>query len=144
MNFISLTFVFSFPVVVLLYWKIPWKYRELFLLAVSYFFYIKESSWAGGLLLLTTAITYLAGIAVEKGRHRRAWLILAVTVCLGFLIGLKLSVPPVGNLILYLPDNGICDRCVLWRNFSGKKSFKLCSVCIVLSTAGCRSDRESR
>ena len=72
MNFISLTFVFSFPVVVLLYWKIPWKYRELFLLAVSYFFYIKESSWAGGLLLLTTAITYLAGIAVEKGRHRRA------------------------------------------------------------------------
>ena len=52
MNFISLTFVFSFPVVVLLYWKIPWKYRELFLLAVSYFFYIKESSWAGGLLLL--------------------------------------------------------------------------------------------
>ena len=72
MNFISLTFVFS------------------------YFFYIKESSWAGGLLLLTTAITYLAGIAVEKGRHRRAWLILAVTVCLGFLIGLKYSVPPVG------------------------------------------------
>ena len=96
MNFISLTFVFSFPVVVLLYWKIPWKYRELFLLAVSYFFYIKESSWAGGLLLLTTAITYLAGIAVEKGRYRRAWLILAVTVCLGFLIGLKYSVPPVG------------------------------------------------
>ena len=96
MNFISLTFVFSFPVVVLLYWKISWKYRELFLLAVSYFFYIKESSWAGGLLLLTTAITYLAGIAVEKGRHRRAWLILAVTVCLGFLIGLKYSVPPVG------------------------------------------------
>ena len=61
MNFISLTFVFLFPVVVLLYWKIPWKHRELFLLAVSYFFYIRESSWAGGLLLLTTAVTYLAG-----------------------------------------------------------------------------------
>lgn len=66
MNFISLTFVFLFPVVVLLYWKIPWKHRELFLLAVSYFFYIRESSWAGGLLLLTTAVTYLAGIAIEK------------------------------------------------------------------------------
>ena len=123
MNFISLTFVFSFPVVVLLYWKIPWKYRELFLLAVSYFFYIKESSWAGGLLLLTTVTTYLAGLAIEKGRHKKGWLIFAVAVC---------------------PDNGICDRCVSWRNFSGKKSFKLCSVCIVLSTAGCRSDRESR
>ena len=66
MNFISLTFVFSFPVVVLLYWKIPWKYRELFLLAVSYFFYIKESSWAGGLLLLTTAITYLGELLLRR------------------------------------------------------------------------------
>lgn len=42
MNFISLIFVFSFPVVVLLYWKIPWKYRELFLLAVSYFIFTKR------------------------------------------------------------------------------------------------------
>ena len=96
MNFISLTFVFLFPVVVLLYWKIPWKHRELFLLAVSYFFYIRESSWAGGLLLLTTSVTYLAGIAIEKGRHRRTWLIFAVAVCLGLLTGLKYSVPPVG------------------------------------------------
>ena len=96
MNFISLTFVFLFPVVVFLYWRIPWKHGELFLLAVSYFFYIRESSWTGGLLLLTTAVTYLAGIAIEKGRHRRAWLIFAVTVCLGLLIGLKYSVPPVG------------------------------------------------
>ena len=96
MNFISLTFVFLFPVVVLLYWKIPWKHRELFLLAVSYFFYIRESSWAGGLLLLTTAVTYLAGIAIEKGRHRRNWMIFAVAVCLGLLTGLKYSVPPVG------------------------------------------------
>lgn len=96
MNFISLTFVFLFPVVVILYWKIPWKHRELFLLAVSYFFYIRESSWAGGLLLLTTAVTYLAGLAVEKGRHRKVWLILTVAVCLGLLLGLKYSVPPVG------------------------------------------------
>ena len=127
MNFISLTFVFLFPVVVLLYWKIPWKHRELFLLAVSYFFYIRESSWAGGLLLLTTAVTYLVGIAIEKGRHRRTWLIFAVAVCLGLLIGLKyftisddgiitfnpeIFSPAGGNLILYFPDNGICDRCI--------------------------------
>lgn len=39
-------------------------------------FLYTESSWAGGLLLLTTAVTYLAGIAIEKGRHRRTWLIL--------------------------------------------------------------------
>ena len=96
MNFISLTFVFLFPAVVFLYWKIPWKYREFFLLAVSYFFYIKESSWAGGLLLLTTAVTYLAGLAIAKGRNKKAWMIFTIAVCLGLLIGLKYSVPPVG------------------------------------------------
>lgn len=96
MNFISLTFVFFFPVVVILYWKIPCKYREFFLLAVSYLFYIRESSWAGGLLILTTVITYLAGIAISRGKHKRGWLILTVMVCLGLLIGLKYSVPPVG------------------------------------------------
>lgn len=96
MNFISLTFVFLFPLVVLLYWKLPWKRREVFLLAVSYFFYIRESSWAGGLLLVTTAFTYVAGRAIEKGRHKKGWLILTVMVCLGLLIGLKYSMPPVG------------------------------------------------
>ena len=96
MNFISLTFVFLFPIVLILYWKLPWKYRELFLLAISYFFYIKESSWAGGLLILTTLTTYLAGLAIEKGRHKKGWLIFTVAVCMGLLIGLKYSVPPVG------------------------------------------------
>ena len=96
MNFISLTFVFLFPLVVFLYWKLPWKRREVFLLAVSYFFYIRESSWAGGLLLVTTAFTYVAGRAIEKGRHKKGWLILTVMVCLGLLVGLKYSVPPVG------------------------------------------------
>ena len=96
MNFISVTFVLLFPAVLFIYWKLPWKYGELFLLAVSYFFYIKESSWAGGLLFLTTVITYLSGIAIEKGRHKKGWLIFTVAVCMGLLIGLKYSVPPVG------------------------------------------------
>ena len=142
MNFISLTFVSFFQ-----WWcsctgRFRGNTENFFLLAVSYFFYIRESSWAGGLLLLTTAVTYLAGIAIEKGRHRRTWLIFAVAVCLGLLTGLKYSVPPVGNLILYFPDNGIRDRCISGRDFCGKKSCKLCSVCFILSTAGGRPDRE--
>ena len=120
MNFISLTFVFLFPVVVLLYWKIPWKHRELFLLAVSYFFYIRESSWAGGLLLLTTAVTYLAGIAIEKGRHRRTWLIFCCGCVPGTSDRTEIFGPASGNLILYFPDNGIRDRCISGRDFCGK------------------------
>ena len=47
MNFISLTFVFSFPVVVLLYWKIPWKHRELFLLGCELFLLHKRKFLGG-------------------------------------------------------------------------------------------------
>ena len=96
MNFISLSFVFLFPVVLFLYWLLPARYRGIFLLGVSYFFYIKESSWAGLLLLCTTIVTFLAGRAIGRGRRKRVWLAATVSVCLGLLIGLKYSVPPVG------------------------------------------------
>ena len=96
MNFISLFFVFLFPVVLFLYWLLPGRCRGMFLLGVSYFFYIKESSWAGLLLLCTTIVTFLAGRAIGRGRKKGVWLAAAVAVCLGLLIGLKYSVPPVG------------------------------------------------
>lgn len=96
MNFKSLTFVFLFPVVLLLYWILPGRYRGMFLLGVSYFFYIKESSWAGLLLLLTTVVTFLSGRAIGQGTRKKAWMAAAVAVCLGLMIGMKYSVPPVG------------------------------------------------
>ena len=112
MNFISLTFVSLFPVVVFLYWRIPWKHRELFLLAVSYFFYIRESSWAGGLLLLTTA-GYLSGGNCYRERQTQKNL---ADFCCGCVSGTsdrpEIFSPAGGNLILYFPDNGICDRCI--------------------------------
>lgn len=60
MNFISLTFVFLFPIVLFCTGNSRGNTENSFT-CVSYFFYIKESSWAGGLLLLTTVTTYLAG-----------------------------------------------------------------------------------
>ena len=141
MNFISLTFVFLFLVVVLLYWKIPWKHRELFLLAVSYFFYIRESSWAGGLLLLTTAVTYLAGIAIEKGRHRRTWLIFVVAVCLGLLTGLKYSVPPVGiSFYTFQTMAYVID--VYRGEISAEKNPASYALFVSFFPAGGRPDRE--
>ena len=68
MNFISLTFVFLFPIVLILYWKLPWKYRELFLLAVSYFFYIKES-FLGRRTASSDNGDYLSGRAGHRERQ---------------------------------------------------------------------------
>lgn len=140
MNFISLTFVFLFPIVLILYWKLPWKYRELFLLAVSYFFYIKESSWAGGLLLLTTVTTYLAGLAIEKGRHKKGWLIFYRSCMYRASDRIEIFSSTGRNLVLYVSDDGICDRCIPGRNCSRKKSTQLCPVYFFFSTAGCRPD----
>ena len=143
MNFISVTFVLLFPAVLFIYWKLPWKYGELFLLAVSYFFYIKESSWAGGLLFLTTVITYLSGIAIEKGRHKKGWLIFTVAVCMGLLIGLKYSVPPVGISFYTFQTMAYVIDVYRGEISAEKKSTQLCPVCFLFSTVGCRPDRES-
>ena len=39
MNFNSLAFLIYLPVVVGLYWLLPFKFRKYWLLAASYFFY---------------------------------------------------------------------------------------------------------
>lgn len=96
MNFISLTFVFLFPVVLCLYFVVPGKYQKLLLLVASYVFYLQESSYAGLLLVFTTLFTYMAGRAIERSSHKKAWLLAAAVVCIGLLIGLKYTVPPVG------------------------------------------------
>lgn len=96
MNFISVEFIVFFPLVVLIYWILPGKYRWIFLLGVSGFFYFYESHWAGLFLVLTAAVTYGAAVRIGKGRKRQLWLAGAVLFCLGLLIGLKYAVPPVG------------------------------------------------
>ena len=96
MNFISLEFVFFYPAVLFLYWIFPGKIRWLFLLIVSCFFYFSESSWAGIVLFLTAAVTYFAARNIQNGHRKRQWVIISLLFCLGLLIGLKYTVPPVG------------------------------------------------
>ena len=96
MNFISLEFVFFYPAVLFLYWIFPGKYRWILLLTVSCIFYFSESSWAGILLLITTAVTYFAARNIQNDCRKRQWLTISLLFCLGLLIGFKYSVPPVG------------------------------------------------
>ena len=92
MNFNSLQFLIFLPVVIVLYWVIPHKYRWALLLVASYYFYM---SWNAGLVFLivgTTLVSYLAGIAIEKAgekRIKRLILILTVAICLGALVFFK-------------------------------------------------------
>ncbi len=66
MLFNSIEFIIFFPVVVILYFLIPKKYRYLWLLATSYYFYMQWEAKYVLLLFFSTAVTYLCGILTDK------------------------------------------------------------------------------
>ncbi len=72
MVFHSLSFLIFFPVVVLVYYFLPPKRRHLWLLAASYFYYMCWNIRYALLMLLSTFITYISGIWMERIR-RRNW-----------------------------------------------------------------------
>ena len=66
MLFNSIEFLIFFPIVVCLYYLIPIKYRYIWLLISSYFFYMSWNPKYAILLLFSTAITYVSGLLLER------------------------------------------------------------------------------
>lgn len=66
MLFNSLKFIFFFPVVVLLYFIMPHRLKNYWLLVASYFFYMCWNAKYALLLLFSTIVTYTSGIFIEK------------------------------------------------------------------------------
>ena len=102
MNFNSVQFLVFLPVVLILHWLLPHKYRWMLLLAASYYFYM---SWNASLVFLiagTTLVSYLAGLAVERAQKRstkRFFLVLTLVVCLGILVFFKYADFLIGSVI---------------------------------------------
>lgn len=67
MLFNSLAFATFLPIVFILYWQLPHKYRWILLLAASYYFYMSWNVKYVVLILFTTLVSYLSGILLEKG-----------------------------------------------------------------------------
>ena len=80
MLFNSIQFLIFFPVVTLLYFLSPHKYRWLLLLGASCYFYMSFIPAYILILLITIIIDYFAGIYIEKseGRNKIKYLILSV------------------------------------------------------------------
>lgn len=70
MLFNSLSFLIFFPIVVLLYFVLPPKVRYIWLLLTSYFFYMGWNAKYALLLLLSTVVTYGAGLLLYKWREK--------------------------------------------------------------------------
>lgn len=71
MLFNSLAFAIFLPIVFLLYWICPSRYRWSFLLIISYYFYMSMDVKYAFLLLFTTVISYLLARLMDRTDSRR-------------------------------------------------------------------------
>lgn len=80
MLFNSLDFLVFFPVVTIAYFAMPHKFRWLWLLIASCYFYMAFVWYYILILGLTISIDYFAGIQIEKSQGRRRKLFLQISV----------------------------------------------------------------
>ena len=66
MLFNSLHFLIFFPIVVGIYYLIPQKAKSYWLLLASYYFYMCWNAKYVLLLLLSTIVTYVSGLLLER------------------------------------------------------------------------------
>ena len=92
MTFNSLAFLIFLPIVIILYFLVPHKFRWLVLLVASYYAYMSWNPWLVFLILATTVVSYLASLLIPKVGNRKVkklLLIVTIVVCLGILIFFK-------------------------------------------------------
>ncbi len=79
MLFNSAAYLAFLPIVFVLYWSVPRKWRNVFLLVASYVFYMSWKPVYGLLILGLTVLNYVLGRLVSSSRtHRKAVLILSI------------------------------------------------------------------
>ena len=66
MLFNSINFLIFFPIVVLIYFVFPCKWRHIWLLLTSYYFYMCWNPEYVVLLIISTIITYMCGYLLER------------------------------------------------------------------------------
>ena len=90
MLFNSLSYAIFLPLVFIIYWLLPNKYRWILLLIASYYFYMSWNAKYVFLIFITTFTSYLCAILIEKNReHKKPILIVTLLVCLGILFVFK-------------------------------------------------------
>lgn len=92
MLFNSLHFAIFLPIVFILYWKIPSKYRWILLLVSSYYFYMSWNVKYVILILFTTIISYTCALLLERTndkKMKKVYLTLTLVVSLGILFIFK-------------------------------------------------------
>ena len=90
MNFNSIQFLLFYPIVAVLNFVVPRKYRWIPLLISSYYFYITWNAKLFFLILFTTAVSFASGILIEKKpKHKTLWMVISVVASLSVLFFFK-------------------------------------------------------
>ena len=92
MTFNSIQFLIFFPVVTVLYFVLPQRFRWMLLLAASYYFYMSWNPSLVFLIAFTTAVSYAAALLMhrtESKKVKKTWLIITLAACLGVLFFYK-------------------------------------------------------
>ncbi|MBE6610230.1 MAG: MBOAT family protein [Ruminococcaceae bacterium] len=92
MVFNSLTFLWFFPLVFLLYKIIPLKFRWIMLLIFSYIFYLSWQADLIYLIMFTTVVSYICARKIETAftkRQKKFYLLIALIASLGVLFFFK-------------------------------------------------------
>ena len=87
MLFNSLEFLIFFPIVTLVYFLIPQKYRYLWLLGASYYFYSCWNAQYALLMATSTVITYLSGVFISRAKTERGR---KLSVAVSFILNLAI------------------------------------------------------
>ena len=92
MLFNSLQFIIFFPIVIALYFLIPYKRRWILLLAASYYFYMCWKVDYIILIMASTIIDYICSNKMSKlnnQKRKKPWLIASIISNLSILFGFK-------------------------------------------------------
>ena len=106
MVFSSITFLFYFlPIVLIIYYLIPNKYKNIVLLISSFIFYFYGEPKNIYIMILSILATYIFGILIDKykkTKYSKIFLILSIFINIGLLIYFKYADFIIKNVNLWL------------------------------------------
>ena len=90
MNFNSLSFLLFYPIVAVLNFVVPRKFRVIPLLIASYYFYMTWNAKLFFLIVFTTLVSYASGLLIEaKPKRKTLWMVVSVVASLSVLFFFK-------------------------------------------------------